>query len=183
MVWFFSMWTLFGTATGLLMIGRTPVTEHYVMFVLVSSAAVGLLVATSTQALTFYRELRRLRALKQFIWNWADTLHLQNTVIEALKEEASYVKAASETLIKLQKKGLETVECVEAWSNFSDEKGLTNAFDGVKSRMTQRFNEAQDSFYDDYDGIAMFAELVRVKLRARSWKAYTTEPIEVDTNK
>jgi len=146
MTWFFVIWLAFGISTTLFM-WQNGYTSHDAYFIAWQSVQMGFLIAIASVAAEFYRELRRLRALKQFIWNWVAALHLQNAVIDELKKEASYVKEASEALIRLQKKGLEAVECVEAGSNFSDEKGITNAFDGVKSRMTQRFNEAQSPGY------------------------------------
>ncbi len=154
-------------------------TRNEMEFVQVSSTLVGLLSAVSMQAVRFYLELRRLRAMKDFFWGWfaGEKQKLQSVVNEALAYHAGAVKAHSESLIRLQQDGLRAEENPNC--DATDEEGLGKTFDYVRSRLMRDFRRSQARFYCAYDQIKLFAGMLRVKVRDRSWKAYVGEP-EVD---
>ncbi len=156
------------TAAGLSVVGYTKADDKFVILV---SILVALLVALSVTAIRFHRELRKYHAMQNFFFGYLETSDFQKMMDQALEARADRVSIASEQLLTLLRKGLNSYDGNE----IPDAQAQTE-FD--RSRETLESGLAQEIrlFYKTWDQIALFHESVytKGKLRARDWKVYVT---------
>jgi hypothetical protein len=134
----------------------------------------GLLVGTGYAAISFYREMRRLRALKGFVEQFLKKEELQRIMDAALFTPSSLARAESHKMIRLQRDGLAGIG--QEVPVGASEEGIRFAFENEKENITAAFRNWQDVFYSRYDQFQLFAATIGLTLRARSFRTYQVEP-------